>query len=168
MQSNEEEVIIVNKDDQIIGYKRRGSLNKDDIYRVSALWITNSEREILLAKRHHTKLRHPNLWGPAVAGTNEKGETYKSNIIKEAEEEIGIKNFEPILGPKIEISDEYHYFTQWFTLCINKNDFNFRIQETEVEEIGWFKSEELADRLHIHPEEFLPRMKKYYQLFSKI
>ena len=87
---------VVNQQDEIIGYKEKSLITTDDIYRVSALWITDTTGRILLAKRAFTKSRHPGLWGPAVAGTVEEGETYESNIIKEAEEEIGLKNILPI------------------------------------------------------------------------
>ncbi|GAF94063.1 unnamed protein product, partial [marine sediment metagenome] len=79
-------IIIVDDNDKIIGYKERDTLKREDIYRVSALWITNSHGEILLARRHHTKSHRPRKWGPAVAGTVDAGETYEDNIIKEAEE----------------------------------------------------------------------------------
>ncbi|MFH1838399.1 MAG: NUDIX domain-containing protein [Candidatus Kuenenbacteria bacterium] len=160
-------IIIVNENDKIIGYKSSDTLKKEDIYRVSALWVTNSHGEILLAKRHHTKSHHPRKWGPAVAGTVEKGETYKKNIIKEAEEELGIINIKPKLGPKVEINDSYHYFGQWYTLNINKNINEFKIQEDEVEEIKWFSPEELRKQLQKYPKEFLPTMKKYFELFFK-
>ena len=52
-------IIVVDENDKIIGHKNRGTLKKEDIYRVSALWITNSRGEILLARRHHTKSHHP-------------------------------------------------------------------------------------------------------------
>ncbi|MFA6194754.1 MAG: NUDIX domain-containing protein [Patescibacteria group bacterium] len=163
---NKPQIIIVNKDDEIIGYKTRDNLNKEDIYRVSALWITNSQGQILLAKRHHTKSHNPNMWGPAVAGTVEEGETYESNIIKEAEEEIGLKNIQPKLGPKTETNGEYHHFTQWYTLNIDKNIDEFKIQEDEVGEIGWLAPKELRSRLQEKPEEFLSKMKEYLELFS--
>ena len=88
-----EKIIIVDKNDKIIGYKIRGTLDKNGIYRVSALWITNSLGEILLARRSRKKDKHPLKWGPAVAGTVEEGETYEQNIVKEAWEELGLKNF---------------------------------------------------------------------------
>lgn len=160
--------IIVNSSDEIIGYKVRDVITKEDIYRISALWIINSKGEILLAKRHHTKSHSPNMWGPAVAGTNEEGETYESNIIKETEEEIGLSNIKPTLGPKIERTDEYHYFTQWFTLKVDKNISDFKIQENEVEEIKWFKPQELKDRLQTQPGEFVSGLDECLELFPSI
>lgn len=85
-------IIIVDENDTIIGHKNRDSMEDGDMYRVSALWIQNSKGDILLAQRSFDKRNDPGKWGPAVAGTVEEGETYESNIIKEAEEEIGLKN----------------------------------------------------------------------------
>lgn len=165
---NLSKVTIVNTSDEIISYKMRNVLSKEDIYRVSALWLTNSRGEVLLAKRHHTKLHNPNMWGPAVAGTIEEGETYESNIIKETEEEIGLRDIKPKLGPKIEITGEYHHFTQWFTLEVDKDVNDFKIQDNEVEEIKWFAPQELRNELQRQSEKFLPRMSEYFKLFSTI
>lgn len=159
-------IIIVDKNDKIIGYKNRDTLDKGDIYRVSALWITNSLGEILLARRHHTKSHHPRKWGPAVAGTVEENETYEENIIKEADEELGLKNIKLKLGPKTKTDDEYHHFTQWFILNVDMNIIEFKIQKDEVEEIKWFSSQKLKKQLQEYPDEFLPIMEKYLLLFT--
>lgn len=158
-------IIIVDENDKIIGYKDRGALEERDIYRVSALWITNSKGEVLLARRHHTKSHHPRKWGPAVAGTIEEGETYEENIIKEAEEELGLKNIQPKLSYKTKTDNKYHHFGQWYTLNIDRDINEFKIQEDEVEEIKWFSPEEAKKYLQEHPEEFTPSMKKYFELF---
>lgn len=161
-------IIIVDANDKVVGYKARDSLNEQDIYRVSALWITDSNEQILLARRHHTKSHHPGKWGPAVAGTVEEGETYADNIVKEAEEELGLKNIEPTIGPKTKTDDGHHHFTQWYVLNIDLNITQFKIQEDEVEEIKWISAEELKKQLKENPEEFLPKMKKYFELFSQL
>jgi len=158
-------VIVVNEDDKITGYKGRDILKNDDIYRVSALWITNSHGEILLARRHRNKPHHPGKWGPAVSGTVNERESYKENMIKETEEELGLKNIKLRLGPKIKIDSKYHHFTQWYTLTIDKNISELEVQEDEVEEIKWFLPGEFKKQLDEHPEEFLPTMKKYSGLF---
>ncbi len=158
-------IIIVDENDKIIGHKNRGTLKKEDIYRVSALWITNSNGQILLARRHHTKSHHPRKWGPAVAGTVDEGETYEENIIKEAEEELGLKNIEPKIGPKTKTDNEYRHFTQWYVLNVDMDINQFKIQKEEVEEIRWFSPEELGTQLQENPDEFLPTMKKYFELF---
>lgn len=81
---------IVNLDDEIIGYKPRKDITLQDVYRVSALWIENSQGEILLAQRGFLKSVDPGKWGAAVAGTVEKDESYEENILKEMQEELGL------------------------------------------------------------------------------
>ena len=119
-----------------------------------------------MARRHRTKSHHPRKWGPAVAGTVEEGETYEENIIKEAEEELGIKNINPAFGPKLKIDDgSYHHFVQWYLLSLDRKLDEFKIQEDEVEEIKWFPPDVLKKELQEHTEEFIPNMKKYFELF---
>jgi isopentenyl-diphosphate delta-isomerase len=158
-------IIIVDKDDNVIGYKERGVLKREDIYRVSALWLTNSKGGILLARRHRTKTHHPLKWGPAVAGTVDEGETYDSNIIKETEEELGLKDIKPTKGPKVFGKGTWIHFTQWYTLSLDKEASEFKIQEDEVEEVRWFTKEELVERSASNPEEFIDSIKKAIELF---
>lgn len=148
-------IVIVNENDEIIAHKERGTLIHSDIYRVSALWVKNSKGDILLAQRQFTKSHDPGKWGPAVAGTVDEGETYEQNIVKEAEEEIGLKNIRPIPGPKVRMTGEYNYFDQWYTLVIDKAAEKFTIQEEEVEQVKWFARAELEKELREHPENYL-------------
>ena len=150
-------IIIVDENDNIIGHKERGTLTKNDIYRVSALWITNSKNQILLVRRHRNKTHHPRKWELAVAGTLDEGETYKDNIIKETEEEI---------GPKTKTDNKYHHFTQWYTLTLDIGVDEFIIQEDEVEELKWFNKEELEKNLENNNKHYLHKMKDYLNLFS--
>jgi isopentenyldiphosphate isomerase len=53
---------IVDEEDNILEYRERNSLDLSHRYRVSALWMTNSQGEILLAQRHKSKKHHPLLW----------------------------------------------------------------------------------------------------------
>ena len=82
--------IIVDENDEVIGYKHRHDITSDDTYRVSALWIENSKWEILMSLRGFMKRNNPGKWSAAVAGTIDKWESYDENIYKEAEEELWI------------------------------------------------------------------------------
>lgn len=159
-------ITIVNDKDEVVGHKERGTLDySKDIYRVSALWITNSKGEVLLAKRSPTKKQHPNKWGPAVAGTIEEGETYDSNMIKEAEEELGLKNIKPEKWIKTDtigkpFLSKYQHFTQWYKLKLDKPSKEFKVQEEEVAEIGWFTKEELTKMKREEEDPILTSVKR--------
>jgi len=158
-------IIVVDEKDGMIGSKEREAVEMSDIYRVSALWITNSRSEILLARRALTKSHSPGKWGPAVAGTIEEGETYGTNIIKEAEEEIGLINIKPDKGTKIRISNKYNYFLQWYTVKIDKQLEKFEIQKSEVAEIRWFSKDEIKKKINENPDEFINSVKQWIGLF---
>ena len=156
-------IVIVNEKDKIIDYKDRDSLERNDIYRVSALWIVNNKGEYLLARRGFTKSHHPGKWGPAVAGTVDKEETYLDNIVKEAEEELGLSGINFKKGPKTKTTGKYNHFTQWYIAKIDKEINDFRIKKDEVAEIKWFSREELLEGLNIRRDDFIPSLPKRFQ-----
>ncbi|MCF7833739.1 MAG: NUDIX domain-containing protein [Candidatus Pacebacteria bacterium] len=145
---------IVDENDNIIEYRERDNRDLNAIYRVSSLWITDTDGNILLARRAFNKSHDPGKWGPAVAGTVEEGETYEQNIIKEAEEEIGLKDIKPIVGIKKRRNAKWNYFVQYFLLTLPVGFNNFKIQEDEVAEIKWFPEEKLRKELKENPDEF--------------
>ncbi len=158
--------VIVDGQDQIIGYKEREDINSEDIYRVSALWITNTNKDILLAQRSLNKINDPGKWGPAVAGTNEKGESYILNILKEAKEEIGIKIVNPELSIKEKVVGEHNHFTQWFKLVLDIPLESLTINYDEINKVKWFSPEELQRKIKKNPNIFLKNFERYFKLFS--
>lgn len=167
-----EKIVIVDKDDNVIGAKYRDELiDEKDIYRVSALWVTNSKGEILLAQRRFSKKNDPGKWGPAVAGTVDEGETYEDNIYKEAEEELGIKGLKFSLGPKTSTLNRpnvrHLHFSQWFKVNIDEDLDYFKIQEEEVEQIKWFTVDEIFNILKKDSYFFLSGVTRWIKMFVK-
>lgn len=155
----EKRIQIVDENDRVIGCKFRAEADiAGDTYRVSALWLTNRKGEVLLAQRKLTKEHHPGKWGPAVAGTVDEGETYESNIYREAEEEIGLKDvkFEP--GPKTRSYKPHSHFTQWFLVTTDRGIGDFKIQESEVEKIAWVPEAKLREDVVKNPEKYVSSM----------
>ena len=159
-------IVIVNQDDEIIGHKERGTLLQEDIYRVAGLWITNPNGDILLAQRQFDKKNDPGKWDPAVAGTVDKDETYESNIIKEAAEEIGLVDIKPIAGLKRRMTGEHNYFVQWFTLTVNKPAEEFIVQKEEVAQVKWFGRSQLKEELQSHADDYLKSLSWVLEAFA--
>ncbi|MDO8490348.1 MAG: NUDIX domain-containing protein [bacterium] len=154
-------VQIVDDNDEIIEHKDRSEIVLSDIYRVSALWLTNSKGEILIAQRKLTKAHDPGKWGPAAAGTLEEGDTYESNAKKEAEEEIGLTGVEFQLGPKVARripESKWNYFGQWYTAVADKDIHEFVLQDDEVEAVRWISPEDLVKEWEQAPEKFVPSL----------
>ena len=158
-------IIIVDENDNQIGIKDRKDVLEQDIYRVSGLWVVNSKGEILLAQRAFNKSYDPGKWGPAVAGTVEEGETYDSNIIKEAEEELGLKDIKPDRGPKTRKVGKHNYFAQWYFLSLDMDIDEFKFRTEEVAALRWINKEKLLEEFTSHPEEYLSGVIKWLDLF---
>ena len=164
--SKEEQSIIVDENDEIIGHKNRSEIVSGDIYRATGLWIENSAGEVLLGQRSLAKKNEPGKWGPAVSGTVEKGETYESNIAKEAQEEIGLIGCEFQKVEKMRISEKRNYFAQWFFVKVDRKIEEFVLEDGAFEQIKWFKSKELKSALEAAPENFVPGLKTKMKLLQ--
>ncbi len=150
---------VVNDDDEIVAYKLRPDIDfKKDIYRVSALWLTNSKGEVLIAQRLLTKDKDPGKWGPAAAGTLEEGETYESNAYKEAEEEIGLKGITLSPGPKMKFETPRKSFVQWYFGLCDWSAEQFVPQPEEVQVVKWIHLDELRDDVEKNPDKYVPSM----------
>lgn len=150
----EAKAVIVDKNDVVVGAKPKSQWLNTDIQRVTALWLTNSKGEILLAQRALTKRYSPGKWGPAASGTVEEGETYDSNIIKEVEEEIGIKDIKPTKGPKFFVTAEHSYFRQMYYAVLDAPITAFKFPKEEVSALKWFSPEEIRVAQKENPENF--------------
>ncbi len=150
-------LVVVNDKDEVIGSKDRAEENKDDITRVAGLWIINSNSEMLIAQRSFNKEHDPGKWGPAAAGTVEEGETYISNVIKEAGEELGItiKEEQLITGSHKFRETSHKYFSQSFIVKLDIPIEDFTIQRVEVESIRWVPIEELTLWIKEKPQDFI-------------
>lgn len=151
-------IIIVDSQDNVIGLKQRDQITYRDIYRVSALWLTDSKTgDVLLAQRKWNKRNDPGKWSAGVAGTVDEGEDYEVNIKKETEEEMGLTNIVVTLGPKQFVDDGKHrFFCQWYYAQIDKDTTKLTIQEDEVEAVKWMPAKELITDLKTNPDRYPP------------
>lgn len=165
----EEKSVIVDDKDDPIGFKKRAEIERDDIYRVSALWIVNNKEQILLAKRSATKTNDPGKWGPAVSGTVAQGEEYLDNILKETQEEIGIEignyNFKEI--DKIRTRDRHNFFCQWYLLKEDLDISKLVFQKDEVDELAWVNKDDFKKSLASNPEKYTIDMAKHFAILEK-
>lgn len=157
-----EKTAIVDENDKFLFTKDRSKLTYEDIYRVSALWLTNSKGQVLLSQRKLNEKHDPGKWGPAAAGTLEGQESYEDNLLKESQEEIGLTGVRFSLGPK-QFSDtgEHKFFVQWFLSKSDRDIADFITQETEVEQIAWMSLKELRRELKDNPSKFVPSAKTW-------
>lgn len=149
-------IILVDEDDNEIGFRERLDTRPEDIYRISGLWLTNSKGEVLLSKRSHLKQKNPGKWSCAAAGHVDEGETYLDNIIKEAQEELGLVLTEAdlTLGPKHKVRGANTYWITWYFAQTEKEASDFVLQEEEVSEVRWYTLDEIRELLKSNSEMF--------------
>lgn len=153
---------IVDTNDEVIGYRERGSLEPWDIYRVAALWVTNSEWEILISQRAFSKKNHPGRWSCAAAGTVEYGESYEENIYKETLEEIGLDGYSlQYLWKEYRKWEKNDYFCERYTLECNQPIEYFTLQEEEVADLRWVKADDLRTEILHSPQFFLSSLQEW-------
>ena len=121
--------------------------------------IINENNEILLQKRSKFKKINPNKWG-ICGGKVEIGETTLDAGIRETFEEIGIALNKSELKFLSTAKNEKAHFTVYY---VRKNvDINkCKIREDELEELRYFKIEEL-ENLDNEGFEWLENLKKLY------
>jgi len=153
-----EMVAVVDKNDNVLGTKPRDKLAKTDLVRISVLWIENSRGEVLLQQRSLNKSVAPGVWGPT-AGTVQAHQTYLTNIIDEAAEEIGLTGITPIeVGKRVywEPNGPFGRIFMFFRVVVDQPVEEFTIQEEEVERLKWWDKQALIEAVSEHPELYVP------------
>ncbi|MBC7708122.1 NUDIX domain-containing protein [Polaromonas sp.] len=162
------QIQIVDEVDNLIGHKYRAHVDlATDIYRSSSLWLTNTRGQILIAQRKLTKDKDPGLWGPAVSGTIDEGETYESNIVKEMDEEIGLCDVLPRRVTKIYQNSPRKQFICIFAATVDLPLEAFTLQQDEVEAVKWIAATELMKDFKASPDKYVPSMGMFIARFHK-
>jgi isopentenyldiphosphate isomerase len=160
-------ISIVDEDDKVIGIKERGTLASEDIYRVAVLWIVNEAGDFLLAQQASGK-KYPGRWVASVGGTVEADETYETNVVKEAGEELGLAISQADLkeGPKERIrTDRSNHFSQSYFYLTDRSADGFVIDKSETQQLRWFPRAELKRIVSESPDTFSPPAARSLRLF---
>lgn len=103
--------------------------------------IINSNNEILLQKRSKLKRANPSKWG-ICGGKVDLGETPLDAGVRETLEEIGITlNKEELKFLSMDTNEKAHFTVYYVKKDVTINEC--KLQEEELEEVKYFKVEEL-------------------------
>jgi len=158
-----EDVKLVNDLDEEIGYKKYGTLNKEDIYRVSAVWVKNNKNEILISRRLLSKKKEPGKWGPSVAKRVFNKEEYLIAAKKVLKDILYIKGNELAELCKIRTKTELNNFhSTWYVLKLNKRDIKFN--KDEIQEVRWISKQDLIKEYTNNSNKFVDSFSQYIDL----
>ncbi|MDR1197183.1 MAG: NUDIX domain-containing protein [Candidatus Nomurabacteria bacterium] len=159
---NNDRYVVVDKSDNIIGAKLRGAIGRDDIYRVSSIWVvvpSNGKYKVLIAQRGLDKEINPGKWQPSAAGTVEEDESYEANAVKELGEEVGLTDVKLIpMSDKSHFHDgEHQFFSKRFVAIGDWQESDFVKQDSEVEALKLVDLDELIKDVQKNPEKYLKK-----------
>lgn len=90
---DDEELIVVDKDDNIIDYKTKVVCHEGDgiLHRAFSIFIFNDQNQLLLQKRSESKLLWPLYWSNSCCSHPHKGENTESAARRRLQQELGIE-----------------------------------------------------------------------------
>lgn len=123
-------------------------------HKAVALFIVNSKNQVLLQKRSKTKKLWPNMWDITAGGHVLAGEFGFEAIIREADEELGIKLDEQditFVGSAISTNIKgdivNNHFNEFYIVNKEVNECELTLKEEEVSDIKWIEKEEIIERI---------------------
>jgi isopentenyldiphosphate isomerase len=163
-----EEVILVDKNDAVLGYKLRSDLVMGDRWRICGAVVFDGQGNTMIAQRSKYKKHDPLKWGPGVAGTLEKGETYEECVARELEEELGITSMpiKRLYGGPIDASNGNKRYCEWFSVVVPVG-FVPKLQDEEVADYAWANIEVLMKDIKTNPDKFLNSHKDWLRILQE-
>lgn len=134
--------VVVDHDDNIVGYKTRAECHKDKslTHRSVSVVLYNDEGKILLQKRSMTKDNWPGYYTVSVSGHVTKDHTVEENARREMEEEIGVKTD---LTYKSKFYIEEPNESEIVSIFTGSSNGPFKPNKDEVEYVTFYTPEEI-------------------------
>ncbi len=146
--NQDERIALVDEEDRVIGYKMRSQLTDDDCWRVVAIWIENSEQQVLLQQRSHKVTLNPGLWSNAVMGTVDADDSYEDTAVREIEEELGLSGVDLIKTNRLYYKASFGWRqAQGFVVKCYWPLERFKPQPEEVAKLEWVDKQKLLNEI---------------------
>ncbi len=95
-QKDDECFDVVDENDVVLRQATRREVHANGWrHRAIHVFAFNKAGDLFLQKRSHLKDAHPGVWDSSAAGHLDAGESYASAVVRELEEELGIREREP-------------------------------------------------------------------------
>jgi isopentenyl-diphosphate delta-isomerase type 1 len=139
----DEQFIVVNEKDEIVGYKTRYEChhNKSLIHRAINIALFNSKGQVVMQKRSMQKDLYPGYHSLSSTGHVSKGESYKDAALRELQEEMGVTNvtLKEVDTFLVPAPDE----VEMIALFTGQYDGKYSYPSDEVESVHYFLPHEL-------------------------
>ena len=168
---DDEKLILVDKNDNILGYEDKVECHKGDgiLHRAFSIFIFNPKNELLLQKRSDQKLLWPFYWSNSCCSHPRQGEDYKTSIHRRLKEELGIDT-----GLKYLFRFQYHANfedigseNELCSVYIGKSDDKIIVNENEIAEWKFIKTNQMEKEMETNPQNFTPWFKMEWERIKK-
>ncbi len=157
---------VVNEADEVTGSGRRDEIHRDGLrHRAVHAFVFNRKGELLLQRRSAAKDNHPGLWDSSAAGHLDSGENYAGAVVRELEEELGIREVGVVRCGVLEASElngmehVHLYLARW--------DGNPDFPCSEVDAVLWMPVEEAGAWLAARPMDFAPGFRMCWEVWRR-
>ncbi len=143
--ANDELFPVVDPDGRVIGSATRGECHSGSmiLHPVVHLHVFSPDGALLLQKRSADKDIQPGRWDTSVGGHVDYGETVGQALRREAAEELGLTDFEPVkLTPYVFQSAVERELVNPFIAVVSR-DYPFAFQREEISEIAFWTPAEI-------------------------
>ncbi len=165
--SPNEELICVDDNGQLIGFKDKARCHEGTGIRHLAfsIFLFNPDGDLLLQKRHSSKLLWGGFWSNTVCSHPRRGETMAIATQRRLKDELNIEssvslkhlytfNYEAAF--KDIGSENEHCFV--FVGHV-EHDLHIRPNDTEISDIKWISKQQLTEDIEAYPETYTPWFK---------
>ncbi|MDI9550274.1 MAG: NUDIX domain-containing protein [Bacteroidales bacterium] len=161
-----ERVPVVEENGLVIGQASRESVHDGSklLHPVVHLHIINREGCLFLQKRSLKKDLFPGRWDTAVGGHVDYGELLESALYREAREELGFKDFNPVLLRTYVWESEVE--RELVNVFATVGDFSLHPRNDEVTEGRYWPMEEIEK--HIGSSLFTPNFEQEFTSLKQI
>jgi len=158
-----EQLILVDSDDDVVGYKSKAECHDNDgiLHRAFSLFIFNDKREVIMQKRAADKRLWPLIWSNSCCSHPRKGETCEYATTRRLKEELGLE-------AELHFLYKFQYHARWKDigseneLCsvyIGKSSDLPAINDTEIADWKWISRDDLNRDLENNPDSYSPWFK---------
>jgi len=158
--SNEEPLIVVDKQDRIIGYENKEKCHEGQglLHRAFSILIFNNKKQLLLQKRSASKLLWPLYWSNSVCSHPRAGESYEDAAMRRLREEIGLTT--PLhLIYKFQYQADFKNIGSENEMCcvyIGKTNGTVRANRNEIDDWKYIEIEMMTKHISAQPQNYTP------------
>ena len=161
--SESEELILVNENDQEVGFSLKADCHDHDgiLHRAFSIFVFNSQGEVLLQQRAASKRLWPMFWSNSCCSHPRRGESMSEALQRRLQQELRISCDAEYLF-KFQYHARYADLGSERELCsvyAGLSDDPVRANDTEVNDCRFLAPDQLDRELVEHPEQFTPWFK---------